>query len=78
MPKQVLMVAKRGELAKAMVELDLNGGTLAKNAGLGVMVVGRARQGHPVRRSAAAAIAGALRKSIDDLFVPADAEKAAA
>lgn len=62
------MQAKRGELAKAMVEAGLNGGTLAKRVGCGPMTISRMRRGGEVDRKTAFAVCGALGARLEDLF----------
>lgn len=68
MPPFKTLTANVGELAKAMAERGLNGGELAREAGVMPAVISRARNGVAIRRSAAAAIAGALEREIALLF----------
>lgn len=67
MPQQ-LMRPRHGDLAKVMAEKNVNGRQLAREAGVGDPLISYARHGRPIRRSAAAAICGALRVPISSLF----------
>lgn len=64
-----MMKARRGELAKAMAEADLNQGELATKARVSPPTVARARHGFDVRMDSAHAMARALGRRLEELFV---------
>lgn len=70
------MQANKGELAKAMVEAGLNGGTLAIRVGCSPVTISRLRNGGRVDRKTAMAICFVLDSSLDLLFQPEEIESA--